>query len=84
MDMVVSKLQYPGSAADRLLHHLISETGAACPFYPPATDNIPILIYFLSISMGRCTTTRRQSLRTTKGYFERRRPRHPALVALEI
>jgi hypothetical protein len=55
MEMVVPKLQHPGSTADGQLHNPISETGAACPFYPPVTDDMPMLTYFVSTSMGRCT-----------------------------
>ena len=43
MEMVVPKPQHPSSAADRLLHRPTSEMGAASPFYPPATDDMPIL-----------------------------------------
>jgi hypothetical protein len=53
----VSKLQHPGSAADGLVHDRASETDAACPLYSPATDDVPMLIYFLSTSMCRCTKT---------------------------
>lgn len=48
METVVLKLQHPGSVADGLVHDRVSETGAACPFYSPATDDVPMLIYFLS------------------------------------
>jgi hypothetical protein len=57
METVVLKLQHPGSVADGLVHDRVSETGAACPFYSPATDDVLMLIYFLSTSMCKCTKT---------------------------
>jgi hypothetical protein len=71
METVVPKLQHPGSAADGLVHHRASETGAACPFYSPATDDVPMLIYSLVHQCADARRPQRQSLDTTKGHLER-------------
>ena len=78
------KLQHAGSAADGLLHHRTSETGTACPFIHPRLMTCPCLLIFLVHQWADARRPRRQSPRTTKGYLERRRPRHPATMALEI
>jgi len=61
MEMVVPKLQHPGSAADGLLHHRANETGAACPFIHPRLMTCPYLLVSLAYQWADARRPRRQS-----------------------